>query len=125
MLPHLLLAVAAAVQFTLAFPTHNSAAGVKSILKPSYCVYPDEFVVKNFQVFIPDEGNNRSTIINFDYSDQTTHLDTKCHFNETSVNVAKAGRPARYACELNWIHFTWQNNTNLTLIEATCPYEEQ
>ncbi|KAK3906709.1 hypothetical protein C8A05DRAFT_11570 [Staphylotrichum tortipilum] len=123
MLPHLLFAIAAVAQLATAFPTHNSPSAVKSALKPSFCVYPDEFVVKDFQIWIPLEDNNRSTTINFSYSDQTTHLETKCHFNETSINVAKSGQPARYACELDWIHFIWQNN-NLTLIEATCPYEE-
>ncbi len=122
MLPHLLLTFAAVL--ATAFPTHSSPNSVKSTLRPSFCIFPDEFVVKNFQAWIPNEGNNHSAIIDFQYSDETTHLETKCHLNETSINVAKAGRPARYACDLSWIHFTWQSG-NLTLIEATCPYEEQ
>jgi hypothetical protein len=119
-----ILAIAAAANIAAALPTYKVPTSIKSILKSSFCVLPDEFVITNFQIWTPAAGNNRSTIIDFDYSDQSTHLDTKCHFNETSVNVGPEGSAARYACELDWIHFIWENN-DLTMIEKVCPLEEQ
>ena len=118
------LAVAVAANLAAAFPTSEAPTAIKSILKSSFCILPDEFVVTNFQIWTPAAGNKRSPIIDFNYLDESTHLDTKCHYNETSVNVGPEGSAARYACELDWIHFIWEDDT-LTMIEKVCPLEEQ
>ena len=118
------LALAAGANLAVAFPSAKVPTAIKSIFGSSFCEYPDEFVVRNFQVWTPDAGNNASTRIDFQYSDHTTFIDTFCHLNDTSVDVGTQGKPARYACDDSWTHFTWQNGT-LTMIEKVCPLEDQ
>ncbi|KAK4158498.1 hypothetical protein C8A00DRAFT_10757 [Chaetomidium leptoderma] len=123
MMLHFILALVAATQLAMAFPTDKAPmAMVKTILDTQFCVMPEEFVVKNFQVWTPDAGNNRSAIINFNYSDDDTHIDTKCQFNETSVNVGPEGLTPRYACDNKLVEFIWENGT-LTMVERDCPLE--
>ena len=128
MMPDFVLAIAltlvAGANLAVAFPSFKVPTAIKSTLKSSFCEYPDEFVVKNFQVWTPDAGNNRSTRIDFQYSDQSTFSNTYCHLNDTSGDAGTQGKPARYACDNSWIHFTWQDGT-LTIIERVCPLEDQ
>jgi hypothetical protein len=125
MIMSFVLAIVAAANLAVAFPPYKGhLAQEKSVHKANFCVYPDEFVVKNFQVWTPGTGNNRSALISFEYSDESTHLSTRCNYNNTSVNVGPEGLAPRWACDLGWIEFLWQGGT-LTLVEKACPYEDR
>jgi hypothetical protein len=124
MILRLIFALVVAMQITAALPAYKVPVALKPMLASHFCILPAEFVVKNFQVWTPAAGNNRSTFINFDYSDQDTWIDTKCHFNETSVNVGPKGLAPRYPCDTNLVEFMWQNGT-LTMIERACPLEDK
>lgn len=121
MLLHLFLALAAAVQLAVAFPTYKiPKAMLKFALSNSDCILPEAFVIDKFQIWTPAAGNNRTDNIFFEYSDNSTSIETKCHFNETSANVGPVGLAPRYACENNIVTFIWQNEA-LTMIEKACP----
>ncbi|KAH6634358.1 hypothetical protein B0J18DRAFT_415965 [Chaetomium sp. MPI-SDFR-AT-0129] len=121
------LALVAAAQFAVALPKHKIPLPFSSSThNVQFCVRPEEFVVKNFQIWTPKPGNNQSTTIDFDYADEKVmpYIITKCHFNETSVNVGPKGSTPRYACENKLVEFIWSEGT-LTLIERVCPLEDQ
>ncbi|KAJ4297132.1 hypothetical protein N0V88_004050 [Collariella sp. IMI 366227] len=121
MLVKLFLALAVAVQLAVAFPTYKiPKAMLKFALANSNCILPEAFVVDKFQIWTPAASNNRTDNIFFEYSDNSTSIETKCHFNETSVNVGPVGLAPRYACENNIVTFIWQNEA-LTMIEKACP----
>jgi hypothetical protein len=127
MMLHFTLAIAAAAQLVVAFPTYKVPLALSKVARHSqFCIYPQEFVVKNFQTWTPEPGNNHSAIVDFDYTDDTVMpaIETKCHFNETSVNVGAKDLAARYACENALVEFIW-NNSTLTMIERACPLETQ
>jgi hypothetical protein len=124
----LVAALAVGGHLAASFPSFKiptTAESIKSIFKGSFCEYPDKFNVDGYQIWTPYAGNNRSMFFNFRYLGEITpHIDTQCRYNGSSVNVAPAGYPARYACNNNWIHFMWDNGT-LTVIEKVCPLEEK
>ncbi len=120
----LALALAAGANLAVAFPSFKVPTGIKPILGSSFCEYATNFVVKDFQVWTPNAGSNASTRIDFQYSDHTTITDTSCHLNDTSAETGTQGKPARHACDANWVHFTWQEDT-LTIIEKVCRLEDQ
>jgi len=92
----------------------------KEFVADASCTSPESFVIEQFEVWTPAAGNNRSTIINFGYWDNSTDIQTVCHFNGTSKNVAGPGLTARYPCDDPTVEFIWQSST-LTMIEAVCP----
>jgi hypothetical protein len=122
MMLHFILALAAAAQLAVALTAYKVPLALSRVA--AFCVYPEEFVVKNFQIWTPATGNNRSAVINFDYTDDSVMpaIETKCHFNETSANVGAEGLAPRYACDNSLVEFIWQNGS-LTMIERACPLE--
>lgn len=125
MMLHIILAIVAATQLAVASPTYKIPLALSRITnKGQFCTYPQEFVVKNFYTWTPEFGNNHSAIVEFDYTDTTVipNIETKCHFNDTSVNVGPKDLAARYACENNLVEFIW-NQHELTLVESVCPLE--
>ena len=125
MMLHFILAITAAVQLAVASPTYKIPLALSKIAdKGQFCTYPEEFVVKNFYTWTPEVGSNHSAIVEFDYTDSTVipAIETKCHFNETSINVGPHDLAARYACENNLVEFIW-NERELTMIERACPLE--
>jgi len=84
------------------------------------CILPASFVIQQLEVWSPTAGNNHSMSINFGYWDNDTDIQTECHFNGTSKNVAGPGLGARYPCDNPVVEFIWQSKT-LTMVEAVCP----
>ncbi|KAK3300333.1 uncharacterized protein B0H64DRAFT_428418 [Chaetomium fimeti] len=127
MMLHFILAIAAAAQLAVAFPTYKAPLTLSKVARhKQFCIFPDEFVVKNFHTWTPEAGNNRSAIVDFDYTDDSVMpaIKTKCHFNETSVNVGPKDLAARYACENDLVQFIWCDG-ELTMIERACPLETE
>ncbi|KAL2131815.1 hypothetical protein VTI74DRAFT_4587 [Chaetomium olivicolor] len=121
MMLHPLLALAAAIHVAVALPTYEIPMAIlKFALANSDCILPENFVVDRFQLWTPAAGNNRAANIFFEYSDSSTSIETKCHLNDTSVNVGPEGLVPRYPCENGIVTFIWQNET-LTMIEKACP----
>ncbi|KAH8885241.1 hypothetical protein GQ53DRAFT_770401 [Thozetella sp. PMI_491] len=116
MLLRLLPTVLAAIPLATAFPAY----GVPRLFMEAGCIMPDGYEISHFRAWIPAAGNNRSTVLDFAYLDKSTSLETSCHLNATSKNVAKPGLAARYSCEDSLVHFIWQNST-LRMIETACP----
>ncbi len=123
----LVATLAAAAYLAAAFPPLSSPAttnSIKSISKSSFCQYPEIFQIRNFEVWIPDLGNNHSTFLRFSYlNDIIPQINTTCHLNGTSVNTGTESQP-RYACENKWIHFNWKD-FRLNVMEKACPIEDQ
>ncbi|KAL2165206.1 hypothetical protein VTH06DRAFT_502 [Thermothelomyces fergusii] len=106
-------------------PTYHIPPALTKVAHTSnFCIPPQEFVIKNFQIWNPDAHNNRSITISFDYSDDSVMpaINTKCQLNHTSVNVGAKGLTPRYACDDVLVKFMWTNGT-LTVIEKACPQE--
>jgi hypothetical protein len=125
MMLHIIFALMAAVQLAVALPTYKIPLALSRIAHGSqFCTYPAEFVIKDFRTWTPEIGNNRSATVEFDFTDTSVmpHIETKCHFNDTSVNVGPQDLAARYACEYNLVEFIW-NEGELTMIERVCPLE--
>ncbi|EAQ93339.1 predicted protein [Chaetomium globosum CBS 148.51] len=117
----------ATVQLAVASPTYKIPLALSRVAhKGQFCTYPEEFVVKNFRTWTPEGGNNRSATVEFDYTDDSVMpaIETKCHFNETSVNVGPQDLAARYACENSLVEFIW-NERELTMVERACPFETE
>ncbi|KAK4129565.1 hypothetical protein N657DRAFT_640215 [Parathielavia appendiculata] len=125
MLLPLIFVLAAVVHLTSALPAYDNHVAVKPILASQFCILPDEFVVKNFDIFFLAADNNRTAFINFEYSNENTWIKTKCQYNETSVNVDPKGHAQRYACENKPANFTWWRNGTLTIYERSCPLEDK
>jgi hypothetical protein len=105
----------------VALRTYNVPIAVsKALLDNDDCILPEDFAVKYFQIWTPAANNNRTTIIDFAYSDNSTSIETDCHYNSTSVNVGPEGLVPRYACDNDIVEFIWKNGT-LTLVEKACP----
>jgi hypothetical protein len=118
---HAILALAAAAHLGAALPTYTIPLAMsKALAENEDCTLPEGFEVQNFQIWTPAPGNNRTSVINFGYRDNSTSIVTACHFNQTSVNVGPAGLTPRYACDNKIVEFIWQNGT-LTLVEKACP----
>ncbi len=90
------------------------------LLQESSCIYPEGFEVAGLRTWLPVQGNNKSSTVDFSYRDNSTSIHTACHLNSTSVNVGRPGLAPRYACNDPTVEFIWQNET-LTLIEKACP----
>ncbi len=117
MLLRLLPAIIAAIPLMAALPTYKIP---KVFLEDDSCTLPEAYEVDQFQAWFPGPGNNHSAMVNFAYWDNSTSLQTVCHLNATSKNVASAGLAPRYACDNPNVEFIWQNNT-LRMIEMACP----
>jgi hypothetical protein len=116
---------AAVAHLAAASPTYKIPLAMSKImLESDGCILPEAFVIQNFYIWTPSAGNNSSQIINFDYADNSTSINTKCHFNATSVNVGSEGLAARYACDNTVVQFIWEDET-LTMIEKACPENSQ
>lgn len=112
--------VAAALPLAFALPTYNIPLAFHQFLAHDTCIYPEAFEVQNFTNFTPAPGSNASSTIDFGYFDESTSLQTACHYNATSKNVGQPGLTARYACDNDIVEFIFQNGT-LTMIEMACP----
>ncbi|KAL2180339.1 uncharacterized protein P884DRAFT_289759 [Thermothelomyces heterothallicus CBS 202.75] len=121
----IVLIIATAIQLAVALPIYKIPPALSKVAhKSNFCILPQEFVIKNFQIWNPQADNNHSTTINFDYLDDSVMpaIDTKCHLNQTSVNVGAKSLVPRYACDDALVEFMWTNGT-LTVIERACPQE--
>lgn len=115
------VALLAAAYFAVAFPTYRvPIAMLSAALENDGCILPEDFAVHNFQIWSPAANNNRTATVDFAYSDDSTSMETNCHYNSTSVNVGPEGLTPRYACENDIVEFIWRNGT-LTLVEKACP----
>ncbi|KAK3362231.1 hypothetical protein B0T25DRAFT_907 [Lasiosphaeria hispida] len=121
MMLYIISAITAAISLSTAFPTYKLPAALPRImLEDDSCVFPESYLVEHFNIWTPSAGNGNSTIINFQYTDIDTSIQTPCHFNVSSINVGVEGLAPRYACDNTIVEFIWQNNT-LRMIEKTCP----
>ena len=109
--------VLAGLSLVAALPTYQIP---KMMLQDNDCAYPEGYEVDQLQAWFPAPGNNHSATLNFAYWDNSTQLEAVCHLNSTSVNVARPGLAARYACSDANVNFIWQNST-LRMIERACP----
>ncbi|KAL2199216.1 hypothetical protein P885DRAFT_75630 [Corynascus similis CBS 632.67] len=124
---HFVLVIVAAAQLSVAMPAYTTSLKASRVAeKSNFCVLPQEFVVRDFHVWIPQADDNSSIIINFGYTDDSVMpaIVTECHLNQTSINVGAAGLAPRYACDNALVNFIWSKGT-LTLIEKACPHETQ
>lgn len=124
---HFVLVIVAAAQLSVAMPAYTTYLKASRVAeKSNFCVLPQEFVVRDFHVWIPQADDNSSIIINFGYTDDSVMpaIVTECHLNQTSINVGAAGLAPRYACDNALVNFIWSKGT-LTLIEKACPHETQ
>lgn len=121
MMLHLILLLMAAVSLAAAGPSYKiPAVMLAALAENDGCVLPQGFVIDKFQLCLAAPDSNGSSVINFDYSDNSTGIRTPCHYNATSVNAAPEGLAPRYACDNSVVEFIWQNRT-LTMIEKACP----
>jgi hypothetical protein len=109
------------LSLTAALPTYNLPIAIKSIFEADEtCTLPAQFQIEQLQEWTPEAGNNNSATVNFAYWDNSTQIQTICHFNETSENVApNPDLTPRYACDDPTVEFIWQYPT-LTIIEKAC-----
>ena len=112
--------VGAVLPLAFALPTYDIPSSFNKFFALDTCIYPEGFEIQNFTSWTPAQGSNASMTIDFGYFDESTSLQTSCHFNATSENVGPAGLTPRYACDNDDVEFIYQNGT-LTLIEAACP----
>jgi len=118
MMLRILPTIIAAIPLAAALPTFIQIP--KVFLEDASCIMPQGYEVDQFRAWFPAAGNNRSSNLDFAYWDNATQVQTICHLNETSKNVALPGLAARYTCEDPTVEFIWQNNS-LRLIERVCP----
>jgi hypothetical protein len=112
---------AASLAVALALPTYTIPQGFLRFLALDTCTYPENpFEIQNFTIWTPAAGSNASMTIDFAYLDESTRIETSCHYNATSQNVARPEITPRYACDNTDVEFIWQNG-KLTMIEAACP----
>lgn len=105
----------------MSLPTYAIPKSFHQLQTDDTCVFPEAFEIQNFTIWTPAPGNSDNTpVLNFGYFDQSTNLQTSCHYNATSRNVAQPQLTPRYACNNGVVEFIWQNGT-LTVIEAACP----
>ncbi|KAK5663469.1 hypothetical protein OQA88_3898 [Cercophora sp. LCS_1] len=116
---HLSLASAATA---MVLPSYKLPADFPiSILASGDCVMPQKFSVTDLQMWLPALTNNEyNTTVEFRFTDSGTSIDTTCHRNATSPNVADDGDTPRWACADPTVQFIWQDST-LTIIEKACP----
>jgi hypothetical protein len=112
--------VAVFLPVALSLPTYAIPKSFRKFLALDTCTYPEEFEILNFTSWTPAPGSNASSTIDFGYVDKSTNLQTSCHYNATSQNVARPQLTPRYACDNAVVQFIWQNGT-LTMIETACP----
>ena len=113
----------AALPVALSLPTYTIPSAFRKFLAliEDSCVYPESpYEIQNFTIWTPAPGSNASMTIDFGYVDESTNIETSCHYNATSKNVARPQLTPRYACDNSVVEFIWQNGT-LTMIEAACP----
>lgn len=92
-----------------------------SILASDDCVMPQKYTVDSLRIWLPAATNtDYNMTADFHFVDAQTSIDTLCHRNATSPNVADEGDTPRWACENSFVEFIWQDST-LTLIEKACP----
>ncbi|KAL2142099.1 hypothetical protein VTI28DRAFT_1554 [Corynascus sepedonium] len=95
---HFVLTIVAAAQLAVAIPAYTTSLKTSRVAeKSSFCVLPQDFVVRDFHVWIPQADDNSSIIINFGYTDDSVMpaIVTECHLNQTSINVGAAGLAPR------------------------------
>ncbi|KAK3995360.1 hypothetical protein QBC44DRAFT_320194 [Cladorrhinum sp. PSN332] len=126
MIVQTLFALMVVIPSVAAFPTYRMpAVMLKVFLENDDCIMPEDFTVQNLVLWLPAADNTNKGIINFQYTNNGTGIDSPCHYNSTSVNVAPEGLTERYACDDTNVQFIWQSqvgtNGSLTLIEKACP----
>jgi len=90
------------------------------ILATTDCIMPQNFVVDQLIVWEPAPTNpNQSDTADFHFTDEGTGIDTYCHKNADTPNVAGQGDAPRYNCDNALIQFIWVSG-KLTLIEKVC-----
>ncbi|KAK0734062.1 hypothetical protein B0T26DRAFT_631980 [Lasiosphaeria miniovina] len=117
----LVSALAVSLPFAAAKPAYKIPAIMsKLVQEDDTCIMPEGFRIQKFRIWSPQAGSNRSVNINFEYTDDSTSINTCCHLNQSSASVGPPGLTPRYACNNDTVQFIWQNGT-MTVVEKACP----
>ncbi|KAK3394143.1 hypothetical protein B0H63DRAFT_444327 [Podospora didyma] len=104
-------------------PAYKIPAALKALAElDNGCFYPANYTVQNFSVWTPAVGSNQTEIVDFEFTDKDTGIDTLCHRDAASKNVGPEGLNPRWACDNSTVTFVWEPSMNrLTMIEKACP----
>jgi hypothetical protein len=114
--------VAAVLPVAMSLPTYAIPSAFRQFMAMDTCIYPESpYEIQNFTLWTPAPGSNASYTLDFGYVDKSTNIETSCHYNASSPNVApRPDLTPRYGCDNAYVSFIWQNGT-LTMIERACP----
>lgn len=121
----IVLIIVTAIPLAVASPIYKIPPTLsRASHKSNFCIPPQEFMIKNLRIWNIQTGSGSITSISFDYSDNSVipAIDTKCHLNQTSVNVGAKHLAPHHACDDGLVEFMWTNGT-LTVFERACPQE--
>ena len=120
--------ILAALAGTISTVTALTASELNYALPPNFpkvllqsdCYMPLNFSVFGLEIWLPSANNPNNFTADFEYIDYGTNITTPCRRNATSPNVGGDGHAERWACDIPFVEFIWQNGT-LTIIEKACP----
>jgi len=92
---------------------------LEQILTVSDCMLPVNFTIKSFRTWVPVDGNPQTPVLDFEYINNGTGIDTWCMWNRSSPTTDAFG--PRFGCNDLRVEFIWSDGNQLTLIEAACP----
>jgi len=81
---------------------------------------PDDFHILKFVGHSANETAELLDSFEFSYLEDTNNVETRCHFNSTSKNLAGEGRAPKFACENGQVEFIWQDDI-LSISQGVCP----
>ncbi|KAK3498432.1 hypothetical protein B0T13DRAFT_469373 [Neurospora crassa] len=120
-------ALVALIPLVASLPSMPSMPSFRNKLKSlsshdDQCPFPESYKITSLQVWTPKNNNTHPIVVDFQYADNETKIETSCYYNGTQPNAGPEGLAPRYACENPTVQFQWVQRTSmLSIIELACP----